>query len=245
MTTGTSDGQPQHRRASRGGHVVQFIVTCAFKLLLRQLRRKDTRSQKTRRHHRKRILRIDLVTRDLQPNKFIPGHVRIERLDHKIAIVVSILPVVILLKAMALRKARRIQPMPRPTLSIVRTGEKFIHQVHMAHRESRLQLLCGRRQSNHRQIRPPNPISILGLRIGKQIIFLQFCCDELVNLPLHPFPSSPWRRHLGQRLKRPKLTITIRHPHLSRTIALLLKQRLVIRCAQRDPLLKICDQGIR
>ena len=119
MTTSATNGHPQHRRAHRANHVVEFIVACRFEFFLRQLGWEHTGPKKTGRHQRQRILRRNLVACNLPAHKLIVRHIVVERLDDKIAVVIGMVPVGVLLKPKTISITRNIQPMAPPPLTIM------------------------------------------------------------------------------------------------------------------------------
>ena len=77
---------------------------------------------------RQRIVRLVLVAGNLPLDERVVRQVLVQGLDHEVAIVVGVRPVVILLEAVALGEARQVEPMPAPSLAIVRAGEQSIDQ---------------------------------------------------------------------------------------------------------------------
>ena len=161
MAAGTADGQPQHAGAHGVGHVVEFIVASRLKLLFGQLCWEHARAQKTGGHHRQRFIRGKFIACQLPAHELVVGHAGVERLDDKVAVMVGVFAVVILLKAVALGKARHVQPVPCPALAIMRTGQKpidHLFQCSLPVTRSGLNkgvhlLGCGR-QANEIKIKP-------------------------------------------------------------------------------------------
>ena len=118
VTARTADGQAEHRRTRRRKHVVHRIVTRPLNLAGRDLGRKYPSSQKSGGRQGKRIVRLELVARQLPADKLVVRHVRIQRFDDKIPIMIRMRTVIIMLEPRALSKAGDIQPVTRPTLAV-------------------------------------------------------------------------------------------------------------------------------
>ena len=80
-------------------------------------------------HARLRLVRIQLVCRDLLFGEAVVRLVVIERLDHIIAEAPGLQIVRILLEAGGVAIAHQIQPMPSPLLAIARRGQQRIDQM--------------------------------------------------------------------------------------------------------------------
>ena len=132
-----------------------------------------------------RILRSQLVARQLPANKLIERHVVIECPDDKVPIVIGMRPIVILLKTKTLGKPRYIEPMPCPSLTKVGAlkqpiDEPFI-RIGRIIRNERLNLLGRRRQTGGNQEDPPAEGSAISRRIRHEAGRSLSGKDELIH----------------------------------------------------------------
>ena len=218
VTTRATNRQPQHRRARGVSHIIELIVSRGFKFLLGQLRGKHARTEETRGLHGQRIVRRKLVPSDLPFDKLIIRHVSIKRLNDEVTVMKCKFAVVILLKPMALRKTRHIQPMPSPSLAVMLGGKQPVDNltVSLLRRigHKRRDFSRRRRQADQVKIQPTNLRARIRRPVGLQLGRLQFTQHKPVNvvdwpvLLLHRRRLDELQWGIG-----PKITVIIRHLH--------------------------------
>ena len=218
VTTRAADRQPQHRCARGVGHIIELIVTGGFEFLLGQLRGKHARAEEARSLHGQRIVRRKLVPSDLPFHKLIIRHIGIERLNDEVTVMKCKVAVVILLKPMALRKTRHIQPVPSPSLAVMLGGKQTVDNlcVSLLRRigHKRRDFSRRRRQADQIKIQPTNLRARIRQPVGLQLGRLQFTQHKPINVVGWPVLLLHHRRLDGlQRGEGPKIPVIIRHLH--------------------------------
>ena len=124
-----ADRHAEHRGARGVGHVIEFIVARGFKFLFRQLRGEHARTKEAGSLHRERVVRCKLIAGQLPFHELIVRHVGVERLNDEVAVMEGEIAIVILLEPVALCKARHIEPMSAPTLTVFRRGQQTVDDL--------------------------------------------------------------------------------------------------------------------
>ena len=218
VTTRAADRQPQHRCARGVSHIIELIVTGGFEFLLGQLRGKHARAEEARSLHGQRIVRRQLVPSDLPFHKLIIRHIGIKRLNDEVAVMKRKVTVVILLKPMALRKTRHIQPVPPPSLAVMLGGKQTVDNlcVSLLRRigHKRRDFSRRRRQADQIKIQPTNLRARIRQPVGLQLGRLQFTQHKPINVVGWPVLLLHHRRLDGlQRGEGPKIPVIICHLH--------------------------------
>src|SRR4051812_45934049 len=105
-----------------------MVVADQLACFLRQLAREWASDQETGRRRSEKAIRLQVISGDLQAHKLIVRHVLVERLDDKIAIVVSTRAIPIELVTAALGKPHGVEPVPSPAFAVMRAGEQTIQK---------------------------------------------------------------------------------------------------------------------
>ena len=152
--------QPQERAARRPHHVVQLVGA-----LVRRQHRVGRLHAVIRPAHDepRRLLRPERIARELLADEPIERPVLIQRADHVIPIRPRRRPRLIRLKAIALREAHHVQPVPRPALAVARAGEQAVGEIADCGLRiadcievERLHFLRRRRQAGEVEGQPPH-----------------------------------------------------------------------------------------
>src|SRR5262249_37765952 len=127
------DGQPQKRLADRGDETLQLLFSGkrAHRRRAVVVRSQIIRShgQKAARDDGQRIVRLQHVAGDLPANKLVVWHVRVERLDHEVAVFPGVWAKLVALESLAFAVANDVQPVTGPTLAVVWRVEQPIDQA--------------------------------------------------------------------------------------------------------------------
>ena len=181
MATRAANGHPEHRRADRVHHVIEFVVARRFKFLLSQLCREHARTEETGGHHREWIVRFNLVAGNLPAHKLVIRHIVVQRLDDKVAVVIGVMPVGVLLEAETVRVTGEVEPVAPPAFAVVRRVEQAIDnalkrrtRIAIGHGKKRLRLLRGRRQADQVKVNTAQQRPVFRRAIWFQIGLLQF-----------------------------------------------------------------------
>ena len=131
-----------------------------------------------------------LVARDLLDDELVVGQVAVEGVDDPVAVEPDETRLVLLV-AVGVGVARRIEPMTRPPFAVVRAREQRIHQtwigVGTLVGQERVDLLrCGR-QAEKIQIEPTDQRGLVGFDGGFESFLLQAGEDETVHFVAGPF----------------------------------------------------------
>ena len=129
VASGAADGQAEHRRAEGGGHVVELVVPLLLGGIGGDLRAVDARREEAGCHQGLRIVGLDLVARQLEPDEAVVGHVFIQGPDDKVAVVVGARPVVVVLVAVALGEPGQVEPVPCPSLAVTPVGQEPVDDL--------------------------------------------------------------------------------------------------------------------
>ena len=207
MTPGTADGQPQERGARRGRHVVQGVVADPFHFIGGDLRGKNTCAQEAGGHQRPRIVRSELVAGQLPADELGIGLIGVEGVNNVIAIRPGVWSVVVVFEPAALGETRRVQPVPRPALAIVRTGQQTIDGPGEGFRR-RILLQGGQffrrgRKSGQRKRGAPQQGARRSAGRELQLMSLQLLRNKAVDGRAHFGRLHRRRSHILQRLKGP------------------------------------------
>ena len=126
VAAGTANGEAEHGRAGRAHHVVHLVGP----LIGREHRigRADLVLRSTDDEARGRVGAED-VAAELLLQKNVVGFVGIERRDHPVAIGPGVAPGPVHLEAVALGEPDDVEPVPRPSLAVVRRREQPVGQL--------------------------------------------------------------------------------------------------------------------
>ena len=140
------------------------------------------------------------VPRDVFPHERVIWHIRVQRPDHVVPILVSVGNDEVALVPARFRIAHQVQPMPTPALSELRRRQQPIHHPLARCRrtvlQERRQFLRRRRQSDQRKINPPQPDLRFRRRRGLHLFLLQPRQNEMIHRSQRPLGVL----HLRQRL---------------------------------------------
>ena len=215
VTAGAADGEAEERGARGREHVVHRVVARALDFVGGDLRGEHTRAEKARGAEGQRVVRLELIARELPAQELVERQVAVERFDDEVAEVKSAGAVVVVFEAAALGEARDIQPVPRPTLAVARgveqAGEEFRPRVGGGVFEEVVHGLGCWRDAVQVEVSAADERALVrgrgeGARGG-------FGEEEAVNgiadcrLPI----ADGGRRRARERLKRPPLPVLIRH----------------------------------
>ena len=152
----------------------------------------------------RRRIRAQRIARELLPDEFVVGLVRVERLHDPVAIMERRLPLPIRLETVRVRVAHHIHPMPRPALAIARTRQHAFHQPRVGLGLRVIlksgHLLRGRRHPVHHEIQPANQRRLVRRRRHRQPLLLQLREHEAIN---------PRARRTPHRLERPVVRLQL------------------------------------
>src|SRR6185295_17365030 len=143
--------------AGRRNQIVEVLVA-AFRVVL--LAEGDARSgaQEAGRDERLVAPGLELVPGELLLKELIVRLVLVERANHVVAIAPRVGPIVVLLEAARIGVTRDVQPMPAPSLAVVRRREQRVDEtrpgVRRVVREKRGGFGRTRRQANQIEIGP-------------------------------------------------------------------------------------------
>ena len=181
------------------------------------------------------------VTGELFDHELVVRQVSIQRVDDVVAIKRD-LPRLVLFKAVRVGIPRRVEPVPSPTLTVVRRFEQpldlFFVGVRCRIRQKRIDLINRGRQPNQIEMQSAQQRNLVGLGRLSQPMFEKLRCDKPINLVPH---SKPTDIHLGNArphwsLERPVRGILgpARHPALQQ-FDLTRGERLVLPFERRHP----------
>ena len=194
-----------------------------------------------------RILRSDLVTRDLLAHELVVGLVIVERLDDVVAIRPDVLPIRILVVAIALRIAHQVQPMLRPTFAIARARQQFIHELFIGLRvlvvHKGVELRLRRRQAVKVEIHATHQLMPVRFGCWGKLQRRLLLRDETVDVVAHPGAFDLRRRDFFHRLEEPVIPLLLRESVFGHHD--LVCGVLRPRSARLDPPLQNCDLRVR
>ena len=121
--------EPKHGAAGGAKHVIHGIVARAFDFVRGDLRWEHARTEKARRGEREWVLRLVFVAGELPLHELVIGHVHVQCFDDKVAKVEGVGAIVVLLEAGAFGKARYVQPVTRPALTVGWGRQEFVDDV--------------------------------------------------------------------------------------------------------------------
>ena len=243
VTTRAANRQPEERAARRGQHVIQRVVARALDFVRGDLRRENAGTEKAGGHQRERILRLELVARELPARELIERHVGIERLDHEVAVMPGVRPIVIVLEPAALREARDVQPVSSPTFAVARRVQQTIHQLAPGIRrfvgEEGIDFCRRGRKAREVERRAANQGPLVGGRCELELLLGTFGGEKGVD-----GMTSCGRRGFGQRLERPPAAVVIRHAGFVARDRPARDERRVVGRAVLDPLGDLLDDRV-
>ena len=139
VTARAADGEAEEGAAGRREHVVDRVVARAFDFVGGDLRGEDARAEEAGGHQRERVLRLELVARDLPAHELIERHVVIQRLDDEVADSETRRPIVVMLEATDSRRSARHRASAAPSArrSAVEARSESINRGHASDDASR------------------------------------------------------------------------------------------------------------
>ena len=167
-----------------GVHAVEHRVHAELLGINRALHVAHRIAEKTRR--RNLLLRRagQLITRELFNDEAVVRHVAIEGVDDIIA-KRPLLARHVLLVTVAVRVARRVEPVPSPTLAVMRRIQQPLDLLRVGVRrfvgEERIHLREGRRQTREVEMKAADQSDFVGLGRGLEFFEFEFCEDEMVE----------------------------------------------------------------
>ena len=178
MAIGAGDRQAQKGRAGGIGEIGHELIPPALIFLENAARTVVlTEAHIARRRNfiylglRLRLVRTGhLIPGKLLLNKLVVRLVLIERADHVIAVAIGIGPELIALKAIRVGVADDVQPVPSPSLAVMRAGkqpiDKFLVSIRRVVGEKRFDLFGRGRQPDQIEIQAAYQRSAIPLREG-------------------------------------------------------------------------------
>ena len=125
---------------------------------------------------------VQLVAGELFGHEPVVRLVAVERVDHVVAIFPGVGAVVVVNVAGAVGIARHVEPMPPPTLAVVRRGEQAIHyllpRVRRGIVDERLHLVGRRQQADHVEIDAADQRAAIGRRRGLESLLRRAPASE-------------------------------------------------------------------
>ena len=149
-----------------------------------------------------------MIPRQLQAHKLVVRHVVIKRTDDKVTVMPCIRARLIHLKTVTFGEPRYVQPVSRPTLAKVGTGQQSVHElpIHCILRLTKRSHIVWRgRQTGHVKGNTPQQSRRRCLFPRSDPGIDQFPGYKLVNRIQRPSISSPRNLRTFQGLQRPKL----------------------------------------
>ena len=179
MTPGTVHGHTARRRHHLCDEIIQIVGSSrALQDLALGLRLSDKiprpRREKPGRDDRRRIIGPQHITGDLVSQELVIRLVGIDRANHPIAVTPRMVSPLVSLEPMRVGVMSHVEPVPRPTLSIMRRFEQPIDESFIRPRIAipfkRRDLVRRRRQAMQIKRQPPNQRPPVGLGRGRESI---------------------------------------------------------------------------
>ena len=125
------------------------------------------------------------VAGDLLEHEAVIGFVVVEGIDHVVAVAPGVWPLMVGFKAVAIRKAHHIQPMPRPFLAIVTGVQQLIHPLLIGLRISILfkgaHVFEGRGEASNDEMQAAQQGTAIGCGRKGEGLFTELLLDEAVD----------------------------------------------------------------
>ena len=159
VAAGAADRHAEHARPERSHHVVELVVADRLDGLGGDLIGIGARHEEAGGTRRLVVVRLDQIARHLHPQKFVVGHVGVDRLDHPVAIMKGAAAVRVELIPAAFAEPHRVEPVAGPAFAESRAGEQPIDEsfVGVGRRvgEELLELFRRGRQADQVEEHPP------------------------------------------------------------------------------------------
>ena len=208
VAAGAAERHAQERRCRRAEHVVELLV--AIQLEFSRLVVPGAQPEKRGSNLRFSLGILDLVAGDLLGEKAVERLILVKGIDDVIAVTPSVWLGVVALVAVRLGVADHVEPMPCPTLAVLRPGQQLVHDFAIGFRRLILQkpplFLGRRRQADQIEVDAPQQRPPIGRGRGPDSFFFQPRQNEAVDGRPHPSAIAHARQfRTADRLKRPVL----------------------------------------
>jgi hypothetical protein len=251
VAASATHGQSHERQGRRSDQIIQRVLPPA----LTSASAFGAEPQETGRDHR--FLRVGrvLVARELFTNELIVRLIVVERFDHVIAIAPRLGTIHVELEAARIGVANQVEPVARPSLAVMRTGEQPVDQSLPGSGrgvfDEGLDLFRVGRQSRQIEIGATDERAAVRPRRGFETFGLHLRQQKSVNR----IGAPDWMRHAAEgraarRLEGPETALLRRDRALDEfcLLGVLSGRRLLVesveRSARLDPASQSLDRGV-
>ena len=157
----------------------------------------------------------------LHPGKLVIGQVIVESLDHPVPVGPGVAPGLVVFKTVALTVARHVQPVSRPTFSVMRGGQQAVDQLPVGGRRRIPDEIIDhsrcRWQPEQVKVKAPGENGGRGRHSRRNPLLLQPATNKGVDgVGWIGAGADRWHRNLSNRLKRPPSRSRLTLPRTNR-----------------------------